>query len=338
MKAISIVLLMGTCLFRCAIVYSASVESQIASNLGNVYLNGLPKLAFDLVDLPDLARAGIQLRMEHHVMLIHGGKARTRWDMASLRSCIYPENESSLIWVKPGGQIEKIRKTKNGFVKRRDRLQISEAGDVIEIRSPQGMTWTYRKGALESISDPRFGGLHFTTDRETILKISRVSRESLREVLLEVIYSKQGEIEALMLQNNHYCKFMWSPDHLLMGVENSQNKRITFAYDKGLLSSWRANDGGADFYKWAERENSGWVVAQGWPPVTLLEDSQYKYRLSRSGNINFLLIHTRDNQFFSETRFNSKGIEQRTPKGKIKSNLNGLKHDAHDDEGAGNKR
>jgi hypothetical protein len=329
MKKIIIVFIIALSLVQSPPVSAASVQSRIASNLGNIYLNGLPKLAFDLGAIPELAEHGFSLRMEHDAMLTHGREVRTRWDIPSLRTCIHPDKEGTLIWIKPGGQMEKFRKTTDGFAKGRNRLQIRAYGeDVIEIRSPRGLIWKYKNGSLDSISGRRFGTLHFTTDRESILKITRQLEGSKPEVLLEVIHSRQGDIEELRLRDNYYCKLQWSPDHMLLGFEDSDEKRTSFIYENGLLAGWRRNDGLSDNLKWTARENAGWLVSQGWPPVALLEDSQYKYRLSRTGSINILRVHTHDNMLVSETRFNSRGIEQRTPAGAIKSTLSGLRDDA----------
>jgi hypothetical protein len=329
MSKLFINFLLGVLFYGIPPLYSASIQSRIAANLGNIYLNGLPKLAFDLGTVSELAELGFVLRMEHHARLIHGRGVRTRWDIPALRTCIYSNKEGDLIWVKPGGATERFRKHARGFAKRRDRLQIRESGDdVVEIKSPQGLTWKYKRGALESVSGRKLGLFYFTTDRESILKISRAFERAAPEALLQVIYSEQGEIKELLLRDNQYCKLQWTPDHLLRGLEDSQGNQTLLTYDNGLLAGWRTNDDYANNLKWTTRENAGWLAAQGWPPVALLEDSQYKYRLSRTGGINILLIYTHDNMFVSETRFNSKGIEQRTPAGIIKSTRDGLQGDA----------
>jgi YD repeat-containing protein len=294
----------------------ASARMEIMASLGNIDLNGIPRLTFDLGTADGLARLGFFFKLVHRASPGFDGNARTEWDITGLMTCVHTDGQGNLTWMKPNGQKLRFQKEGDGFALGNDGSRVLRlSGDRVEIMSAQGAVWKYHGGFIKSVTDGRTGEFSFTTDRESILTIIKSNGEPAGEPFLRVAYSARGEVEKLIFKGGRQCDLRWDSDHRLAAVEDASGRRIVFTYDNALLAGWQATDGSANALKWLPRDKPERGLAFGLPPVRLGEDSIFHYKYGREGSINIIKIHTVGGSFVSETRFNSKGIEQRTPYG-----------------------
>ncbi len=289
---------------------------EIMASLGNIDLNGIPRLTFDLGTAEGLARLGFFFKLIHRASPGFDGNARTEWDITGLMTCVHTDGQGNLTWMKPNGQKMRFQKEGDGFTLENDGSRVlSLSGDSVEIISAQGAVWKYQNGFIKSVTDGRMGEFSFATNRESILTITKSNDKSADEPLLRVAYSEKGEVESLIFKGGRQCELRRDSDHRLVAVEDALGKRIVFTYDNALLAGWQATDGNSNALKWLPRDKPERGLAFGLPPVRLGEDSIFHYEYGREGSINIIKIHTVGGSFVSETRSNSKGIEQRTPYG-----------------------
>jgi hypothetical protein len=315
-KPLIAVILLELSLTRPLLADRMSARMEIMAGLGNIDLNGIPRLTFDLGTADGLARLGFFFKLIHRTSPGFDRKARTEWDITGLMTCVHMDGQDNLTWMKPNGQKIRFQKESNGFAPGNDGSRVLRLdGDSAEIINAQGTIWKYQGGFIKSVSDGRTGKVSFTTDRESILTIIKSNDNQAGEPLLRVVYSNSGEVENLTFMDRQQCKLQWDSGHRLSSIEDGSGKRIVFTYDNALLAGWQATDGNSNALKWQARDNPERSLAFGLPPVRLGEDSIFRYEYERKGSINIIRIHTAGGSFVSETRSNSKGIEQHTPYG-----------------------
>jgi YD repeat-containing protein len=294
----------------------ASARMEIMTSLGNIDLNGIPRASFDLGAADGLAGLGFFFKLIHRTSPGFDRNARTEWDITGLMTCVHMDGQGNLTWMKPNGRKVRFQKEGDGFALGNDGSRIlSLSGDELKIMSTQGIIWKYQGGFIKSVTDGRVGEFSFTTDRESIMTIIKSNDKHAGKPLLRIVYSDKGEVEKLIFPNNRQCRLQWDSEHRLSAVEDAYGKRTVFTYDNDLLAGWQATDGSSNTLKWLPRENPERGMTFGLPPVRLGGDALFRYEYGREGGINTIRIHTVGGSFVSETRSNSKGIEQRTPYG-----------------------
>ena len=297
-----------------------TVMDRINQNLGNVGLDGVPKITFSPGRPPVAAALGISLRIAHRITCHTDGTARSSWNIAGLRTCVWTDRLGNLTWAKPDGRNITFAKTPEGFASVRHNAILNAADEDgrVHILDEHGWTWSYQDGFLQKVSRARAGEFVFTTDRESITGITNIGRDGQGQIVLLVEYSETGELQKLIFPaEKQQSEFHWSADHCLMAVVDAGGKRTDFSYKNGLLAGW-TSDKNSSILKWASRANPAQAAALGRPSVYLAEDSSFKYEHARFDRTNILRVFTTNGEFVSETRSSSRGIAQRTPQGEIK--------------------
>jgi len=271
----------GFCFCGCLSAYSAASSNlrEIIGNLGGIGLDGLPRLSFDIVDSQDAGELGVLgfgFKLTHQTKLRHGKTAATEWSLSGLQTCAYIEPQGDAIWRTPGGQAVWFRKNDSGFGRGNNGagVTVSPDGSVIEITTPTSIKWRYRDGFLESISS-RSGSYSVTTDRETILSVSKKILN--REIpLLRCAYSKQGDLEELKFAGGKKYRLLWSANHDLRAVDGPEGRRFDFEYTDSLLTCWTKANGARNELKWRHLDYVRETAFQI-PPVLLREDASFSY-------------------------------------------------------------
>ena len=286
---------------------------DILANLGDAGLNGQPGLSFDFVRHPgadEIKRLGFAFKLRHQVVLAHGRKAVSDWQIPALRTAVCLSEEGDLTWLRPDGRTVRFKKTGAGFSSGNEgsTARVSPDGGEIVISTVQSAKWFYKNGFVESLHAMN-QEYYFKTDRESILVIGK---KDAGGALLEVRYSDTGLLEELVFTDGKKCSFQWTPDNCLRGVDGNAGTQVEFEYDNRLLKNWRLGGGALRELKWIPVGLTR-RMAFGKPPVLLGGDSLYDYRWSRRGSVDILDVSRRSGVFVSRTRFSAAGIEQKTP-------------------------
>jgi NOL1/NOP2/fmu family ribosome biogenesis protein len=313
-------LLSCACFLAFPSAWPASAYNEIAKNMGGITFNGLPKLSFDFVDRADigeLSSLGFRFRLMHRVRLHHGRTARTEWEIPSLQTCAHIDAQGDVSWLTLTGRVVRFRKTEHGYAGMDDgvSVKVMQEDNVVEITTKAAFKWRYRGGYVESVSNWR-GEYTFTTDRGTILTISKKT-QNRTVMLLTCAYSKQGHLEGLEFGNGGKYRFQWADDNSLSAVKNQAGNLMEFEYADSLLSSWKRAYESRHGLRWQYFDHAREVARQQ-PPVYLCEDSRYTYKWTRGEGVRTVTIHDKNGVFVSETTIGATGLEQRTPKGRIK--------------------
>lgn len=288
-------------------------RSEILSSMGNVDLNGFPRLSLDLGGAPELSKLGFYFRLMHKVRIGSDQSAHSEWIVSGLRTCVYLEPKGDLVWIKPNGQNVRYPRQDARLGKAGDGSSVGvfEAG-VIEMTTPQGSLWRYKDGFLESIEDARLGTLSIASDRECILQISR-RKNNTAGVIMRAEYSESGMLQRIVFPGGRTCRFEWDDAYRLLGVENTSGVRTRFEYNGALLARWSKSDGFSGAYSWKNRADAAQGIALGRAPVVLGADGFFRYEYARKGNASIVRVYTADGAFVSETSSGPGGLMQKTP-------------------------
>jgi len=317
-----LVAVIASCFLGCASALAATATDmgKILDNMGNVGLNGLPKLSYEIVDRADvgeLASLGFGFKLTHNAVLRHGRTARTEWSLPCPRTSAYVDAQGTVTWLTTTGQTVRFQKDENGYSSgvNSATVNVMPESNIIEITTRASVKWRYRNGFLESISNRR-GNYSVTTEHGTILSISKVVLS--REVpLLKCTYSKQGDLEELEFAEGRKYRLQWSSVHDLLAVDGPEGRRFDFEYVNSLLSCWTQAGGSRNELKWQYHLENVRTTAFQTPPVLLREDASYVYDWNKGDSVDILKIYDKAGNLLSETKIGSRGVEQTTPNGKI---------------------
>jgi len=277
MNKLLIILFFILCCLGCVDGFSATNPQKNFVDMGGIGLTGLPRLSFDIVDQQDvgeLAALGFRFELTHNTVLGQGRTAKSKWDLPCPKTYAHIDAQDDVVWLTSSGQTVRFHKTAQGFTSRNDgaAVAISPDGSVIEITTPASIKWRYRDGFLESIFS-RTGQYSVTTDRETILSISKkiLNREIL---LLKCAYSKQGFLNELEFTGGRKYRFHWSDARDLLAVDGPEGRRFDFEYTNSLLTCWTKANGPRNELKWRHLDYVRETAFQI-PPVLLRKDASY---------------------------------------------------------------
>ena len=322
MNKLRITLFFILCCLGCASAYPATNFEKILGNMGGIGLDGLPRLSFEIVDRQDfseLAVLGFGFELAHNAVLSQGRTAKTEWTLPCPQTYAHIDTQGDAVWLTPSGRTVRFYKNSQSYTNADNgaTITVSPDGNVIEITTPASIKWRYRGGFLESISS-RMGQYSVTTDRETILSISKkiLNREI---TLLKCAYSKQGFLNELEFTGGKKYRLHWSDNHDLRAVDGPEGRRFDFEYTNSLLTCWRKAEGPRNELKWQYLDYVKEIAFQI-PPVLLREDASHSYacNVDKWGYVNTVKTYDKAGALLSETRIRATGVVQTTPNGEIK--------------------
>ena len=299
----------------------ASISEQMVRNLGNVDLWGLPGLRFDLGTTAELRRLGFEFIVTHNVTPSHDRGVRSAWKITGLRTCIWQDKNGNLIWSRPNGQ-ELVFLKKNAYKNPASgwSAQIA-ANDKTRVKfssATSGQEWHYAKGWLDRISDPVAGTVVFSTDRETILNVTRQDKAGNEQQILKIEHDDSGNVTGLIFPAQRRNVLSWTENHCLAKIEGINCGLISFQYDDALLKSWHADNGDGNTYAWGIRNNPEKNISFVDPPIMLVEDKDFTYEYGTRVGINHIIVRSKTRGFVSETRMTIRGLVQILPDKTIK--------------------
>jgi len=289
----------------------------IRANMGGVDFSGLPRLSFYLAGNAELARLGFVFYLTHRGSADCEG-ARSEWLVTGVYTCACKDTQGNAVWIKPDGRNIVFKSPLNNApAQDGSRVKsMDEDGNAV-LEDGAGNLWTYQRGFIVSIENPRLGKFIFQTDSEAILSISKFNNRGANEVLLNIAYSEAGEIQSLACPNGETCSLSRDARHRLVAITEAPRPNILLEYDNLLLAKWRSTDGTGNAYAWEAPPNIAERIDLGSPPVLLRRYDSFIYEYGQSGGARIIRVKTSDNRFVSETRTSLQGIRQRTSTGQI---------------------
>jgi len=270
--------------------YVVSNVSNAQTNLGNFSGKGtlhrsIPIGALPVGSIELQHRTNFEGRGPHNVV--------SEWHVPALFSYAGPEGRRHVIWMRPGGTVERftnrqvLRRAPDVLTEAWTAVSDGAAGDY-RFLGRDGTVYIYKQGQIQELHLP--GGREFRFDTDGP-RITRIRQRGSNTPLLRAVYNNSGHLTDLQIGEVRH-RFAYSRNTELLDAwrVSVSEKSTRFAYNDGLLTRISFPDGTVENYKWRKdlrgyEAETGLELPDPKPKALLAADDQFRYHwgISRQG-------------------------------------------------------
>lgn len=263
----------------------------IFQTLPHCTLSGTLRYQVPLARTRLLDQLGLAVVLKHNVETDYQGRPVSTWIFSGLQTYLTPDGRDSLRWRPMGGDDGKFGKKNIGstFPESWDGpCVIRKANDTAyEIKTRNGLLWTYTNGVLSKIVIPGFGELQVTCCGAFVESITLVGQP---EAELNVEYLQTGRPSSIQTREGSKTVLHWE-GNILVGWESPYSSIMGLSYHERLLEKITHKPSGEEMaITW--RQNPSWGRGDSkWPaPVQISSfgDERYSLEVEEVG----LVIHS----------------------------------------------
>lgn len=255
-------------------------EQAMSRGLARMSVDGLWAGNFPLVTDSIQASLGLSVTLHHKLRRTSFNQLRSVWTLSGLQTFVVPHARNALLWQSPSGipilfslKGEQDKLSTAGTPSSVHWTLLSTEANQYEVRAENGLSYTYKLGALTRIIHPTLGAFTITAEGGMI---QCVRREEDGAAILSASYDEEGNLTRLKNANMD-ATLCWGRDGELSSLSRNGKLEAEFSYKNALISLVLESGHPSLVLDWKENKDYS-KPGSKWPaPASLRSDGQYDY-------------------------------------------------------------